>query len=72
MADGFERISIGFQASMPLSFRVSREELDRLLGALGSEGWHDLTGDDGTVRLNLQHVLYVRTERQEHRVGFGS
>jgi hypothetical protein len=67
MAEGFERISIGFQASMPLSFRVSREELDRLLG-----GWHDLTGDDGTVRLNLQHVLYVRTERQEHRVGFGS
>ncbi|MDQ3767960.1 MAG: hypothetical protein M3370_00555 [Actinomycetota bacterium] len=57
---------------MPLSFRVSREELDRLLAALGSEGWHDLTGDDGTVRLNLQHVLYVRTERQEHRVGFGS
>ena len=57
---------------MPLSFRVSREELDRLLVVLGTEGWHDLTGDDGTVRLNLQHVLYVRTERDEHRVGFGS
>ena len=72
MAEGLERISIGFQASMPLSFRVSREELDRFLEVLGTEGWHDLTGDDGTVRLNLQHVLYVRTERDEHRVGFGS
>lgn len=71
MADGFERISIGFQASTPLSLRVSREELDRLLSALGTEGWHDVTGDDGTVRLNLPHVLWVRTERSEHHVGFG-
>lgn len=72
MAEGLERISIGFQASMPLSLRVSRDELDSLLGALGTEGWHDLTGEDGTVRLNLQHVLFVRTERSEHRVGFGA
>ena len=34
-------------------------------------GWHDLKVEDGTMRLNLSQVVYVRTERDEHRVGFG-
>jgi len=66
-----QRISIGFQASPPLALRVSDEELNRLNDALGGEGWHEITAEDGTVRLNLQHVLWVRTENDEHRVGFG-
>ncbi len=66
-----QRISIGFQASPPLALRVSDEELERLHGALGNEGWHQIEADDGTVRLNLAHVLWVRTEREDHRVGFG-
>ena len=65
-------ISIGFQASMPISLRVAQDELDNLLGALGGEGWHDVQGDDGTVRLNLANVLWVRADREEHRVGFGA
>ena len=66
-----QRISIGFQASPPLALRVTDEELDRLNEALGGEGWHQITAEDGTVRLNLAHVLWVRTESDEHRVGFG-
>jgi len=66
-----QRISIGFQASPPLALRVSDEELDRLTDALGGEGWHDLQAEDGRVRLNLAHVLWLRTENEEHRVGFG-
>ena len=66
-----QRISIGFQASPPLAMRVSDEELTKLNDALGGEGWHDVTGDDGSVRLNLAHVLWLRTETDEHRVGFG-
>jgi hypothetical protein len=66
-----QRISIGFQASPPLGLRVSDEELDRLNEALGNEGWHQITAEDGVVRLNLAHVLWVRTESEEHRVGFG-
>ena len=65
-------ISIGFQASMPISLRVAQDELDKLLGALGGEGWHDVEGDDGTVRLSLANVLWVRADREEHRVGFGA
>ena len=70
MADNVQ-VAIGFQASMPLNVRMSPDELEKLLGAIGGEGWHDLDTLDGRVRLSLQHVLYVRTEREEHRVGFG-
>jgi hypothetical protein len=66
-----QRISIGFQASPPLALRVSDAELKKLRDALGGEGWHDLEGDDGDVRLSLQHVLWLRVERDESRVGFG-
>ena len=64
-------VTIGFQASMPLAVRVPADKLDGLLGAVGGEGWHDLDIHDGRVRLSLQHVLYVRTNQEEHRVGFG-
>ncbi|MEZ5120185.1 MAG: hypothetical protein R2736_01180 [Solirubrobacterales bacterium] len=63
--------SIGFKASPPLGLRVEQSDLDALLAALGGEGWHDLKTADGSVRLNLHHVLWVRTENDEHKVGFG-
>jgi hypothetical protein len=66
-----QRISIGFQASPPLGLRVSDEELRKLEDALGGEGWHQVVAEDGSVRLNLAHVLWLRTESEEHRVGFG-
>ncbi|MDX6725957.1 MAG: hypothetical protein QOK49_762 [Baekduia sp.] len=66
-----QRISIGFQASPPLVTRVSDDELARLRDALGTEGWHDVEADDGSIRLNLQHVLWLRVEKDEQRVGFG-
>jgi len=66
-----QRISIGFQASPPLALRVSDQELKKLHDALGGEGWLDVEGEDGTLRLNLQHVLWLRVERDESRVGFG-
>jgi hypothetical protein len=65
------QISIGFQASPPLALRVGDDELRRLQEALGGDGWHDLRGEDGEVRLSLAHVLWLRVEREEHRVGFG-
>ncbi|WP_205696342.1 hypothetical protein [Conexibacter sp. SYSU D00693] len=66
-----QRISIGFQASPPLALRVSDDELSKLQGALGGEGWHDVSAEDGSVRLSLQHVLWLRVEKDEARVGFG-
>jgi hypothetical protein len=66
-----QRISIGFQASPPVALRVSDEELEKLNGALGGEGWHDVSGEDGTLRLSLENVLWVRVDKDEQRVGFG-
>jgi hypothetical protein len=65
------QVSIGFQASPPLGLKVDQSDLDQLLGAIGSEGWHDLRTSDGQVRLSLGHVLWVRTENPEPKVGFG-
>ena len=66
-----QRISIGFHASPPLALRVTEEQLTSLQGALGTEGWHEVTGEDGVVRLNLQHVLWLKVDKDEPRVGFG-
>ncbi|HET6508685.1 MAG TPA: hypothetical protein VFG42_17965 [Baekduia sp.] len=66
-----QRISIGFQASPPLATRVSDDELAKLQNALGGEGWHDVEAEDGSIRLNLEHVLWLRVEKDEQRVGFG-
>jgi hypothetical protein len=66
-----QRISIGFHSSPPLALRVTDEELAKLNDALGGEGWHEVVAEDGSVRLNLAHLLWVRIENEEHRVGFG-
>lgn len=66
-----QRISIGFHASPPLALRVSEEQLTSLQGVLGTAGWHEVDGEDGTVKLNLQHVLWLKVEKDEQRVGFG-
>jgi hypothetical protein len=68
-----QRVTIGMTAhAQVLAVRVEDEVLDELLQALKGADWHDLTVDDGTIRLNLSQVLYVRTTLDEHRVGFGA
>jgi len=67
-----QRVSIGFSSPQMLAVRMEDGALDGLLEALKAGDWHDLTVDGGTIRLNLSEVVYVRTERDEHRVGFGS
>ena len=47
-------------------------ELTKLRNALGSDGWHDLTAEDGTVAVDLTKVVYVIVDHEEHRVGFGT
>ena len=68
-----QRVTIGLSGSpQVLAVRMEDEALDELLQAVSSGEWHDMTVDDGTIRLNLAQVLYVRTTRDEHRVGFGA
>ncbi len=65
-----ERATIGFDGGGVLPVRAKREALERLVAALAAGGWHELEVDDGSVRLDLGKVVYLRTERDEHRVGF--
>ena len=55
-----------------LSVRLTASALTALNSALDSGGWHELETDEGTVRLDLGQVVYVRVESDEHRVGFGA
>jgi hypothetical protein len=66
------RISIGFQGGQVLALRVGDERLAALQKALGREGWHELDSEEGPVRLDLAQVVYVRSESDELRVGFGA
>jgi len=67
-----QRVTIGFAGNQVLGVKVAEEALEELLRALAAGDWHDLAVEDGTIRLNLSHVVYVRTELDEHRVGFGT
>ena len=67
-----QRISIGFLGGQTLAARVVPDELKNLRNALGSDGWHDLTAEDGTVAVDLTKVVYVIVDHEEHRVGFGA
>jgi hypothetical protein len=67
-----QKISIGFHGGQTLSARVAPAELAKLRGALGKDGWHDVTAEDGTVALDLGKVVYVLVDHEEHRVGFGT
>jgi hypothetical protein len=67
-----QKISVGFLGGQVLAARVAREELTKLRNALPAGGWHDLTGEDGTVAIDLGKVVYVLVDHEEHRVGFGT
>ena len=67
-----QKVSIGFDGGQVLSARVGPSELSKLRQALGTDGWHELAAEDGTVALDLNSVVYVLVDNEEHRVGFGS
>lgn len=71
MASVSPRISIGFQGGQVLALRVEESQLEKLEKALGSGGWHELRSEDGPVRIDLSQVVYLRSESEESRVGFG-
>jgi hypothetical protein len=67
-----QKVSIGFLGGQTLAARVAPAELTKLRNVLGSDGWHDLTAEDGTVAIDLNKVVYVIVDHEEHRVGFGT
>jgi hypothetical protein len=66
------RTAIGFQGGQVLSLRIPEEDLTALREALTGSGdrWREVESADGAVLVDLQQVVYVRVESDEHRVGF--
>jgi hypothetical protein len=67
------KASIGFAGGQVLAVRVAAPALEQLGAALaGERGWFELEVEDGSVRLDLAQVAYVRVDSDEPRVGFGT
>ena len=68
-----QKASIGFAGGQVLAVRVSPQALDSLGEALAKpDRWFELPVEDGSVRLDLSQVAYVRVDSDEPRVGFGA
>lgn len=67
-----QRITIGFTGGQAVAARVAPDQLTKLRNALGSDGWYDVTAEEGTVAIDLEKVAYVIVDHEEHRVGFGT
>lgn len=64
-------VSLGFQGGGALALKLTDKDVSALLTALPKGEWYEADDVDGSVRINLSQVVYVRTESAEHRVGFG-
>jgi hypothetical protein len=70
MAD-FTRLDIGFEGGQVLAVRVTDDDYRGLRKALEKgEGWHQLRTQDSDITLDLDEIVYVRLDTEEHRVGF--
>jgi hypothetical protein len=64
-------VTLGFQGGGGLALRLTEKDAAALTAALAGGEWHDVDDADGPVRINLSQVVYVRTEKDDVRVGFG-
>ena len=67
------RAAVGFHGGQVLSLRITEDNLDRpprALRAAATSGWYEVEAADGAVLVDLQQVVYLRVESDEHRVGF--
>lgn len=72
MADDFVRVEIGFSGGQILSWLVTPSSVDafeRNLSA-GASGTVALDGQEGTITVVLDRVLYAKRYAREVRVGF--
>ena len=64
-------VVVGFGVGQMLPVRLEDSEIERLRQALPEGGWFALGHDDGTAQIRLDAVVYLRIDKDEHRVGFG-
>jgi hypothetical protein len=69
--DARHHVTLGFQGGGGLALKLTDQDAQALMSALEQGDWHDVEDADGPVRINLSQVVYVRTERDEPKIGFG-
>ncbi len=65
------QVTLGFAGGGGLALRLLDKDAQALLAALSKGEWHDVEDSEGPVRINLSQVVYVRTEREDPKIGFG-
>jgi hypothetical protein len=66
-----QRIEIGFEGGQVIAAKMTVKQAAELRKAAErSDGWHDISTEDGEVALDLGKIVFIRGESPEHRVGF--
>lgn len=73
MASDAKRVEIGFDGGQVVSVRLDEAGFSELRGAVErSDGWYDLTTEEGTFALDLRKLVFVRGAGGSHSVGFSN
>lgn len=66
------RAGIGFQGGQVLALRLGEEDLTKLRSTLQSASarWYEVQAVDGAVLIDLEQVVFLRVESDDHRIGF--
>jgi hypothetical protein len=65
------RVEVGFTGGQVILMRMPEKAYEQLRrGVQDGRSWYDVETADGLVAVNLAHVVFVKLESSEHRVGF--
>ncbi len=66
-----ESVVLGLKGGGTLPLKLAADERKKLFDGLEKGNWLELDDEDGPVRVDCSQVVYVRSEHEEHNVGFG-
>jgi hypothetical protein len=66
-----KRVEVGFSGGQVIVMRLTPSAYEDLRKAVQKrDGWHEAESSDGVVAIDLDQVVFVKRESEEHRVGF--
>ena len=70
MAEGRQKVEIGFEGGQVVAVRLDEDELKDLRKQVEKGGWHDVRTEDGVLSVYLGKVTFLRIDSGGSRVGF--
>ena len=66
-----ERVSIGFSGGQVVEVKIDDGKLRDLRRALEKgDGWIDIDAEEGSVSVDLSHVVFIRSATTPQKIGF--